>query len=517
MLKKTPFFVFVVFFVFAACENSTHSFEADIPGSDDSDSAEIDDSGSDFDSDSAETDDRDVQEEPLFNLKVEENKQNSLSCRLTFSTADEVQTFVKYYSATHAGYIIRQDSAKKEHYFFLWGMRENLDYTIEIYTDEEKPELLATTEFHSGFVPESVVKPHLVTNDREFVQPGFVLFSQLADPDTVEMPSVIFMVDTDGFVVWYFEHSLAGYAILSDAEYHKKTQTIFAGMQKGMNMADIPSEEGVEINLEGNILWKSPDIASYNYSATGWHHDYKLLDDGTILFLQAVYDGDLVTDRIVNVDRDYNELWDWGYLDSPDYFNEITCVDPEAKWCDWTHTNTAFTDEGKHFVYFNSRRLGFFKMDTATKEIVWKFGKGGDFTMLSYHIYPWPDYPHDPKISSDGKRMLFYDNGWEERNYSRVIEYIFDEDEMTAEISFEFDGFQQGRIWFAPAFGDADYLENGNIFVTKGMMGRPENSSLFEITRDGRVVWELYTEQNDNFMIEVFNSDKFVPPLEFNR
>ena len=72
MLKKTPFFVFVVFFVFAACENSTHSFEADIPGSDDSDSAEIDDSGSDFDSDSAETDDRDVQEDPLFNLKVEE-------------------------------------------------------------------------------------------------------------------------------------------------------------------------------------------------------------------------------------------------------------------------------------------------------------------------------------------------------------------------------------------------------------------------------------------------------------
>ena len=500
------FFAFVLIFS-VSCENKV-SIPAQEIHDDDGDTV------SDSDSDEISDEDADTVQEPLFNLKVEENEKNVLSCRLTFSTKDEKKTFVKYYSANHAGYKIAEETAKNDHYFFLWGMRENLDYTIEIY-DEETQDILTTAGFHTGILPDTIIKPYLVANDKEFVQPGFVLFSQLADPDTFEMPSVIFMVDTEGFVVWYFEHYLAGYAFLTDAEYHKDTKTVFAGMQKGMNMADIPAEEGVEVDLEGNILWKSPDIASYSYSATGWHHDYKLLDDGTILFLQAVYDGNLVTDRIVNVDRDYNELWSWGYLDSPDYFNEITCVDPESKWCDWTHTNSAFPDKDKRFIYFNSRRLGFYKMDMATKEIVWKFGQDGDFTMLSDHIYPWPDYPHDPKISSDGRRMLFYDNGWEERNYSRVVEYIFDEDEMTAEISFEFDGFQLGRIWFAPAFGDADYLENGNIFVTKGMMARPENSSLFEITRDGRVVWELYSEQNDDFMIEVYNSDKFVPPLEF--
>ena len=42
-----------------------------------------------------------------------------------------------------------------------------------------------------------------------------------------------------------------------------------------------------------------------------------------------------------------------------------------------------------------------------------------------------------------------------------------------------------------------------------------QNSSLFEVTRDGRVVWEAYTEQEDGFMIELYNADKFVPPLEF--
>lgn len=501
----------VIFSMFAlifsvSCEN-----KVSIP------SQEISDDDSDIvsDNDTAELpdDDSDAVQGPLFNLKVEKNEKNVLSCRLTFSTKDERKTFVKYYSPTHSGYKISEDSAKNEHYFFLWGMRENRNYTIEIYSDEETPELLATTDFYSGNVPESVYPVYLVTNEKERVMRGFVLFSQVSD-NSLE-PASIVMIDNDGFPVWYYEHDTPGFADLEDPEFIKETNHIFVGVHKYPSMAEIPVEDGIEIDLEGNIIWKSPEIAGSYYSETSWHHDYKLLDDGTILFLQAIYDNNVITDRIVNVDRDYNELWNWGYPDSPDYFNTITCVDPEAEWCDWTHSNTAFPDKDKRFIYFNARRLGFYKMDMATKEIVWKFGKDGNFTMLSDNIYPWPDYPHDPKIREDGKALLFYDNAWEERTYSRVIEYIFDEDSMTAEISFEFDGFSSGRGWLAPAWGDADYLENGNIFVTKGMVSRPENSSLFELTRDGQVVWELYTEMNDDFMVEIYNADKFVPPLEF--
>ena len=493
-MHRLPVIFFAFLLIFSvSCENKVSIPDKEIP-----------------DGDADEISDNDTENEELFNLKIEKNEKNVLSCRLTFSTSDEKKTFVKYYSATHSGYKIAEETAKNEHYFFLWGMRENLDYTIEIY-DEETPELLATTGFHSGKIPKSLSPVHLVANEKESVMRGFVLLSQFSDPIS-DNPSLS-MIDNDGFVVWYYEHGIPGSAELEDPEFIEKTNTVFVGVHKYPSMDEIPASEGLEIDLEGNVVWKSPEITGSYYSENGWHHDYKLLDDGTILFLQAVYEGNLLTDRIVNVDRDYNELWNWGYLDSPDYFNNITCVDPNAEWCDWTHTNMVWK-EG-NFIYFNSRRLGFFKMDITTKNVVWKFGKDGDFTMLSDHIYPWPDYPHDPKISSDGKRMLFYDNGWDERNYSRVIEYIFDEDEMTAEISFEFDGFNSGRSWFAPAFGDADYLENGNIFVTKGMMGRPENSSLFEVTRDGRVIWELYTEQNDDFIAEVYNADKFVPPLEF--
>ena len=465
----------------------------------------------------SETNDSDTEKKPLFNLRVRENEKNSLSCRLYFSTPDKKKTFVKYYSATHSGYKISEDSAENDHYFFLWGMRENLDYIIEIYSDEEKPELLATTDFHSGIVPETVIKPYLVTNEKDSVQPGFVLISQLADPDTVEMPSVMFMVDTEGFVVWYFEHYLAGYTVPIDAEYNRDTKTVSAGILKGPNMADIPAEEGIEIDLEGNILWKSPAIAGYYYSTTSWHHDYKLLNDGTILFPIAVYDGSTVTDRIVNVDRNYNEIWSWSYLDSPDYFNDITCGNPDQDWCDWTHTNTVKMFKEDDTLYFNSLWLGFFKMDTTTKNIVWKFGKDGDFTMQSDHQFPWPDCTHDPKFADESrKRLLFFDNGMKERFYSRIIEYEIDEEAMTAEITFEYDGIDSGHGWFAgKGLGDADYLENGNFFVTEGWVDYDQNSSVFELTRDGNVVWELYTEQNNEYHVMLYNADKFVPPLEF--
>ena len=472
---------------------------------------------SDSDADEISDEDADTVHESLFDLKVEENEKNVLSCRLYFSTPEERKTFVKYYSGHHAGYKISEETAKNDHYFFLWGMREDLDYTIEIYSDEEEPELLATSGFHSGILPDNVYRPHLVANEKKHVQPGFLLLAQQSYPDDEKIEPIVFMVDNDGFVVWYFEHYLPGFSLLVDQFYRRNTNTIFLGVQKGMAMGDFESEEGIEIDLEGNIVWKSPYLPGYTYSDTTWHHMYRILEDNTILFLRAQYDGTVLTDRIVNVDKNYNELWNWGYLDSEDYFDTVVCSNPDDYWCDWTHTNTAMMFKDDNTVYFNSLWLGFFKMDMTTRNIVWKFGKDGDFTMLSDHKFPWPDCTHDPKFADESrKRILFFDNGMQERFYSRIIEYEIDEKAMSAKITFEYDGIDSEHGWFAGfGWGDVDYLENGNFLVTKGFVDESQNSSVFEVTRDGIVVWEIYTEQEDNFMIELYNADKFVPPLEF--
>ena len=501
-IKTINLLILFVFFLIS-CENKINNREVLEP---DEDAV----------SDSEQIDDSDKEKEAVFDLKVEVNEKNVLSCRLTFSTAGEKKTFVKYYSATHSGYKINEDSAKTDHYFFLWGMRENLDYKIEIYSDEEEPELLATSEFHSGFIPQSIYPVNLVTNEKENVQPGFLLMTQNTTNNWTQYP-IMFMVDVDGFVVWYYEHDYIGGALLCDAKYHEKTRTVFVGVQKDLSMSEIPFEEGFEIDLEGNIVWKSQSIASHSYTENGWHHQYTLLDDDTILFIQAQFQGMMLTDRILNVDRNYNELWNWGYLDSLDEFKLPECADSTTEWCDWTHTNavTMFKDTGE--IYLNSLRLGFYKMDLNTKKVLWKLAKDGNFTMLSQHEYPWTDRAHSPEFyDSSKKRILFFDNGINERPFSRIIEYEINEDDMTAEITFEYDGINDGRGWYAEqGWGDADYLENGNILVAKGLVRPPDNSSVFEITRDGKVVWELYNYQDEDFMVVIYKVDKFMPQLEF--
>ena len=508
------FFVFVLIFS-VSCENKLSGPAQEI-SDEDSDTAHDGDTGETPD------DDADTEQGSLFNLKVEENEKNSLSCRLTFSTADKKKTFVKYYSATHAGYKIGEDSSKDDHYFFLWGMRENLDYTIEIYSDEETPELIATTEFHSGFIPQSIYPVHLVTNEKESVQPRFLLMTQTTntEPYINENPAII-MVDTDGFIVWYYEYYGLEGALLSDTTYREGTKTIVSGINKELSLAEIPYEEGFEIDLEGNTVWESPDIASYSYGETGWHHQYSILDDDTVLYIGAEYlnNNTIISDKIINVDKNYNELWSWAYTD--------TFVPPEEcpptsiiydYFCDWTHTNyvTMLKDEG--VVYINSPRLGFYKMDLNTKKILWKFGEDGDFIMLSDNEFPWTDFTHTPQLLRDGSvlHILFFDNGLKKRYYSRVIEYKINEDTMTAEITFEYDGRDAGHGWFADqGWGIVHYMENGNILVGTGFVDPPEKSSIFEITRDARVVWELENYRNEDFMVEIYKFDKFIPPLEF--
>ena len=461
------------------------------------------------DDDTAEPDD-DPQEGML---KVSPNENNTLSCRLTFKTSEPVKTYVKYYAENHAGYKITEDEASKDHYFFLWGMRENRDYKIEVYYEND--ELLDSAVFHSGTVPGDVRPVRLVAKEAESVAPGFVLMSPTPkDYNVSRVPPVLLMIDSDGYYVWYFEYHPELEILLGDGKYMPETRTIFAGIQKTTALAEVPFEEGIEIDLEGNVVWKSPELKNFAYAENGWHHEYKKLDDGSILFLQGQFYDKLILDRIVNVDSNYNEIWSWSYLDALDYFEFPECAE-SGEWCDWTHTNTVNMEKYKGFVYFNSRYLGFFKLDMDTREILWSFAPGGDFSFVGDDPDPWPMGAHTPRLNSTHDRLLVYDNGYPDRGYSRVIEYIFNEEDQRFDIAFKFDGSEIGRMWYAEGWGSALPLENGNILVAKGdLFDFEENSSIFEINREGRIVWEIFMDELETGKIEVYSADKFVPDLE---
>ncbi|MBR4531126.1 aryl-sulfate sulfotransferase [bacterium] len=489
-------------FLCISCEN-----KALVPSKSDADEVS--------DSDEVSDDDNDSGTELISDLKVGENKENTLSCRLTFSTSDEVKTFVKYYSDTHKGYKISEDSATSEHYFFLWGMRENRDYKIEIY-DAGNGELLATTEFHSGNAPDYLPPMYPGEKNLEKTAEGFVLFQYAATAYEQVFPVAV-MVDTDGEVVWYYEYDQWYLSSFGDVAWDPEKRTILIGLLKDSSAYDSLAEEAIEIDLEGNIVWKSPEIMSYYYGPGSWNHAYYKMKDGSVTFPQVVYDGCIVGDRIVNLDADsYAELWSWDYRD---YFEKPDCSANTGGdvWLDWTHTNSVSMFKEDGIVYVNSRNFStFFKIDMSSGAIIWRLGKDGDFTFVGDKENPWFELAHEPEINGvNGNKVIFFDNGTAERGFSRIVEYTIDETNMTAEMTFEFDGRDLGKGWWSEYWGDADRLENDNIFVTAGFYDMQQTSRFFEVTHEGEVVWELFLERNNDWQISLYKADKFVPPLEF--
>ena len=163
-----------------------------------------------------------------------------------------------------------------------------------------------------------------------------------------------------------------------------------------------------------------------------------------------------------------------------------------------THINSVIFDE--EAAYVNSWSLGqAYKVDLETGDLIWTLGEGGDFAADGAADTPWFSHAHSIEMVPEKEgSFLFYDNGPRSRGVSRVVEYTLDEQTMDAEITWEYPGDIAQDRWFNEAWGDVDPLENSNILVTAGnaTMGDTQ-SRLFEVTREGMVVWEVVWGVND--------------------
>ncbi|MGI6395036.1 MAG: aryl-sulfate sulfotransferase [bacterium] len=491
---KYLFCILLSVFVVISCNNTTYLIGTN-------------DSSVDAHSFEEKEDTENDEQSALLNVKVEQNEKNVLSCRLTFNTQESKKISVRYFSKDHKGYEITEENETTDHYFFLWGMRAEREYKIEIYEGENFETPIATTQFKTGSLPPATPGMYLAINEKEKVADGFTLFTFSATIEEKAVPLAL-MVDTDGEVVWYFEYYMNGFNILGDLSYIEKSESILIGLTKAPNMSEIPAEEAIEIDLEGNVLWKSRPFPNVYGDEHSWHHTYQLLEDDTIVFLRSEFIGPLISDKIVNVNRDYDELWGWRYLD---HLEQPFCTGPD--WCDWTHSNTVIMLKNENTTYLNSRNMSsLFKIDMESGEILWTFGRDGGFVLSSDIEHPWFEYAHAPKIA--GNKILFYDNGTFDRGFSRVIEYEVDFENLKAETTFSYDGSEDGGMWFSEYWGDADYLPNGNILVTAGIYDLSGYSRIFEITKEGEKVWDFFMQKEETWMYSLYNSQKFVPPLK---
>ena len=248
----------------------------------------------------------------------------------------------------------------------------------------------------------------------------------------------------------------------------------------------------MRLDWEGETVWSTPMNA---------HHDVELTPDGQLATLTFDYR------RVPEVHAEYDLRDNYIVLLSTDgvvaesaSLYDILSADPEAyrvqgvkpyvkrkRWMvDLLHSNSI---EWMHHARLEERDPIYSRgnvvitmrhqdavviIDWEARKVVWTWGQGE------------LDGPHNATVLDNG-RVLIFDNGLG-RGWSRVIEL----DPLTKEIVWEYTA-PELEDFHTPSRGSNQRLPNGNTLMAESDRGR-----LFEVTREGDVVWRYLNPTVDD-------------------
>lgn len=326
-----------------------------------------------------------------------------------------------------------------------------------------------------------------------------------------------------------------------------------SGYQDAMDLTEVDWSGNVEWTYDHNQLVTDEGIGEHYVARQ--HHDYQIegspvgyvspgqdpkQDFNKVLILTHDHVSNprispqlLLEDRLIEVDREGNLLWEWNELD---HFNEFHITeaqknvmyrDPNTQVAagegegDIFHTNTcSYLGPNKWFdqgdmrfkpdnIICDSREANImWILDHDTGKIVWQIGP--DFTQTRelrlmrcligmHHAHMIPE-----GLPGEGNILVFDNGGWagyglpsqeskfglkaERRDFSRVLEF----NPITLKVVWEFNAKSLGDYapfsqhhFYSALVSSAQRLQNGNTLITEGCSGR-----FLEVTPEGELVWE---------------------------
>jgi hypothetical protein len=398
--------------------------------------------------------------------------------------------------------VITDPTPTKEHRVFVIGMRANTEYQLQAVSSTASGSAVLDGAFETGALPNTVVKGAATTFDAAAVQEGWVLTNLMSGG-----PSVAIMYDMEGEPVWYY--------INGESNDQRGDVSVDLLENGHVLIGPAPGEPPREIDLEGNIVWEGP-----TQGVDPMTHHAGIISNNNYGVLRDNRSGQLQGTQIDEVTPSNEVVWSWSIFD-----HLTPATDSNTDWC---HGNSAAFDLDNDAVYLNCRFLGVIKIKYSTKDVVWGLGATYDHTKLLddfTFVPPAGQFSdaHHPKF--DGNRILLYDNGGFIQSggfggsdistfRSRVLEYEIDEATKTASVVWEFPGDFTVDAWFtdewySPYWGDADWLENGNIFVDGAIRSTSKKARLFEVRpSDGKVVWQMELPTN----VGTYRAERLTPP-----
>jgi len=359
---------------------------------------------------------------------------------------------------------ITTGGVRTRHRVFVMGLFDGAECSLtatstgrDVSVDSE------TGTFTAGPLSEELPVPELLFGALDVVQPGWTLFNLTNTFDNV--PLHVVLVDEEGRYRWV--HKRSGPHPGLDTDVRATEQGISIG---GTTHQDTPSI----IDWEGHILW-SGDFFN--------HHEFRPVPGKTGRFF--AYTGEKKacgtqynSQVVVEHDLETKEhVWEWRLCEH--------WMPPEIIK-DWSHLNTidVFPD-GDALLLSARNQNTLFTVSYPEGELLWALGEQGDFT---YDAQAQFYHQHDPELTPTGT-ILMFDNGLhDEREWSRAVEIAYDLETMTAEQVWE---FRPEPDIYAPVWGDADRLPNGNTLMVFGLWDSGKHTHLIEVDGDAKEVWHL--------------------------
>jgi hypothetical protein len=359
--------------------------------------------------------------------------------------------------------------------------------------------------------------PELRTTAREGMRPGTVLITTSTTPrptdTTVMHPPFLAEVDkATGELVWA-QRMFAMASMLQPEQGDRYSYNVVdrngrngAGFHVTHYVTDDRQRVREQFDLE-ELRGGDADL-----------HDFELLDNGNALLLAyrrrdvdlRAYGGvaDAVVYDPVIVERtpagETAWLWDGAeHLDLddvPQANKELKLTARPPAVADYAHPNSLeLFDDGDILLSIRNYDC-IHRIDRDTGDIVWTLGgvncAQNDFE-ISGDPYDGFSHQHDATlVDGDGvaeraaggsprtHNILVFDNGnLHDPPRSRAVEYVVDEQAMTAELVWSHD---DGR--YTSYFGSAERLDNGNTLISWGALHDP---LVTEVTPDGEQVFAL--------------------------
>ena len=413
--------------------------------------------------------------------------------------------------------------------FFVAGMLPNTTYEMrDVRSDGtgSAPQLFTT-----GALPSTLTFPTFTVSqppspssdlDQDMVFHSLVF----TGPDATSNSHPI-ATDLSGRVEWYYDTQQSGLGITNMI-----TATLLPGgtvIGMGNDRYSVRNNRNVlrEMDLAGNPV-RETNLAAVNAQLAalgretiyGFHHEARRLPDGSLVVLgyperTVTINGvptNYIGEQLIVLDQDFHVVWAWDAFDYLDVnrgpvLGEITrpgpgggptAVVPVLPAVDWLHVNAVSLSPTDGNLILSIRHQDWvikidYRNGAGDGHVIWRLGRGGDFTVNSTDPNPWFSHQHNAHYIDDHTLILF-DNGNTRRAsdpnaHSRGQVWTLDEQTMTATLVVNAD---LGS--YSSALGAAERLSNGNYSFTLGTNG-PEPvgppAHTVEVTANGTKIYDL--------------------------